>query len=233
MEGRRRAARDRRPVLVAAVVMLLAGLACGGGSGGKPTTPPRSVFGAVGGSLTRLAIAGYNSIGGSRGWPDGELAEYGGASISVWAREIGQPGARTWSIFQGLLEAESGTDQIWWHILVRKRSGPPPAALSPADQQMVLEVGEEIRRRVGPGMPIYASPIPLYAPAVECEPVSPTDERISQLMVDFAVARGLAERGPTLRPITNGNNNGPSDPCHQGPLGREQHGRELRAFFGG
>lgn len=218
---------------VTAALALLAGTACDGGGGGGPTRPPASVFGAVGGSLTRLAIEGYNELGGSRGWPDEELVEYGGGVIDLWAAQIGQPG-RTWAIFESVLASEPGTDQIWWHILVHRRNGPPPAALSPADQQLVLEVAAEIER-LAPGVPLFASPIPDYAPelAAACPQITETDERISALMVDFAVSRGLAERGPTLAPMTSANNNGPGDPCHQGPLGRQQHGRDLRAFFGG
>jgi hypothetical protein len=215
------------PVLAA---ILLAGPACDGGSS-SPTSPPATAFGAVGGSLTHLAIRGYNEIGGTAGWPHGELVEYGGGVIDVWAAEIGGSGPK-WPIFTSVLAAEPATDRIWWQILVRRRPGSPPATLSAADQQLVREVAAEIGR-LAPGLPVFASPLPVFGPGVGCEPVGETDERISRLMVDYAVSQGLAQRGPTLAPITVQNYNGPQDPCHQGPVGRAEHGSELRAFFGG
>ena len=219
-------------VAVLAVVTLSCGGGGGGGGGGGPTQPPLSVFGAVGASLTQLAIEGYNSIGGTRGWPDEELGVYGGAGIARWAAEIGQPGSKLWRVFRSLLESQPGTDQIWWHI-VPFFNGPTPTVLSPADQDIVIRVGDEIRRLVGPSMPIYASPTPNYAPSSGCTEISKASVQLARLMVDFAVAQGLAEPGPRLRPITSETNNGPGNPCHQGAKGRQQHGQDLRNFFGG
>ena len=219
----------------AAVVVFVVVLpACGGGGGSNsPTAPRPSVFGAVGASLTRLAIEGYNSIGGTRGWDDTQLGEYGGAGVGIWAEEIGQPDSRVWTLFDSMLQAEPGTDQIWWHLLVRFRSEPPPEVLSDSDRQQVIDVGMEIRRLVGSGVPIYVSPFMDFEESAGCGEISPTSIIVSKLMAEFAIHQGLAEPGPELRPITGENNNGPGDPCHQGPLGREQHGEDLQAFFGG
>ena len=218
-----------------AAVLALTLPACGGGGGGggSPTQPRPSVFGAVGASITRLAIEGYNTIGGTRAWDDQELVEYGGAGIGVWAEQIGQPGSLVWGIFQSMLAAEPGTDQIWWHVLVKFRPGPPPDVLSPEDMQMVDDVAAEIRRLVGPGVPIFASPFPEYTESAGCGEISPASLAVSNLMVDYAIHQGLAQPGPELRPITSETNNGPGDPCHQGPLGKQQHGEDLQAFFGG
>ena len=228
--------RYRSWVSVAVVVLVLGltTLACGGGGGsGSPTSPRPSVFGTVGASITYLAIQGYNSIGGSRSWPDEELVAWGGAGISVWADDIGKPGSQRWGVFRSLLESEPGTDQIWWHLLVVFRTGPPPTVLSARDKELVIAVGTEIRRLAGQSTPIYVSPFPDYAPSAKCGEISQTSIEVSKLMAEFAIQQGLAQPGPKLRPITGKNNGGQEDPCHQGPVGRQQHGQDLRNFFGG
>ena len=192
-----------------------------------------SVFGVVGSSLARWAIVGYNSIGGSRGWSNEAVAEYGGGGITAWLDDIGSPSSRYWSRFRAGLESEPGTDQIWWQIAVRQRNDPPPVALLPSDQQTVLRVAEEIRAIVGHGMVIFVSPMPEFDEATGCGVPGSAGAEISRLMADFAADQGVALRGPDMQRITTQNYNGPNDPCHQGPLGREQHGQVLRDFFGG
>lgn len=225
-----RSALHRLLPIASVASLLVAFTAC---SGSNPAAPRPSVFGAVGASVTRLAIQGYNEIGGSRAWPDGPLVTYDGAGIELWAQQIGQPGSPLWNTFRNRLQADPGTDQIWWHVLPLFRGGPVPQSLSPADQQLVRSVGNEIRRIVGPSLPIYASPFFDYEPSTNCMEISQTQIAISRLMAEYAIQQGLAEPGPELRPLTGSNNAGPTNPCHQGPVGRKQHGQDLRDFFGG
>lgn len=220
----------RRLLPASMVVALLAGVTCGGEG---PAAPRPSVFGAVGASVTRLAIQGYNEIGGSRAWPDEPLAVYDGAGVELWAQQIGQSGSPLWNTFRNRLQADPGTDQIWWHLLPLLRGGPTPNTLSPADQQLVRRVGNEIRRLVGPSVPIYVSPFFDYEPSTNCTEIGQIQIAVSKLMAQYAIQQGLAEPGPELRPLTGSNNNAPGDPCHQGPVGRQQHGQDLRDFFGG
>lgn len=217
-----------------AALGLVVGTACGSGGGASAPAPPRSsVFGAVGGSITRLAIEGYNELGGARAWDDARLAPYGGGDIEAWAGQIGFPSSPFWGTFRDALASEPGTDEIWWNILVRFRDDPPPVMLTTIDRQQVLLVAQEIRRLAGGAIPIYVSPMPDYGEGTGCTVAGTAGVRISELMVDFAVDEGIALRGPVLEDITVSTYNGPGDPCHQGPVGREQHGRTLRAFFGG
>lgn len=225
--------RVARLALGLAVLGLLAQTDCGGGSTSGPAPVRSSVFGAVGGSITRFAIQGYNDLGGTRAWDDSLLGEYGGGDISNWVNEIGSAGSPFWGTFEDVLATEPGTDQIWWNILVRFRNDPPPVVLTPGDRQAVIAVAEEIHRLAGQSIPIYVSAMPNFEPETGCTVTGTAGVELSRLMTEFAVDEGIAQPGPVLEDITVSNYNGPSDPCHQGPTGREQHGAALRAFFGG
>lgn len=191
------------------------------------------MFGAVGGSITRFAIEGYNRLGGTRAWNDARLEEYGGGDIAAWSSEIGLAGSIYWGIFQEELSSEPGTDEIWWNILVTNRNDPAPVFLTPADKDAVIAVANEIRRLAGQSIPIYVSDMPDYGPATGCTIAGSAGVELARLMAEFAVNQGLALPGPDLENITVATYNGPNDPCHQGIAGREQHGQTLRAFFGG
>ena len=214
-------------------MLIVAGLLASCGGSGSPARPEMSVFGVVGSSLARWAIVGYNSIGGSRGWSNEAVAEYGGGGIMAWLDGIGSPSSRYWTLFRVGLEREPDTDQIWWQIAVAQRNDPPPVALLPSDQQAVLRVAEEIRAIAGQGMVMFVSPMPEFSEATGCSVPGSAGVELAQLMTDFAVSQGVALRGPDMQRITTQNYNGPQDPCHQGEAGRVQHGQALLDFFGG
>lgn len=209
-------ARRKHAILLVLIVVALG--ACGESS---PSPTPRSVpspssvratgtIGYVGCSNTWMAVAGYHrSHGPGRLWP--ALPAYGGGSVDLWANTT-----RYWTVFDAAL-AQQPVTAVWWHV-----------CMHPSTTQSEIDaVVQQLRTRINPDTPIYASAMAVYQDPGECPMADPGG---SKAFVQNLVSRGLVREGPMLSPLNRGNT--ASDGCHPSASEQVVDGGALTRFFG-
>ncbi len=178
-----------------------------------PPGPPAGTVGYVGCSNSQMTVGGYHTgHGPGRVWP--AIASFGGGSVDQWV-----PGARhavdLWTLFDSAAAAQPPA-VVWLHVCTH------PGATTAQGRAVVAE----LRNHIGATVPIYASPLATYQVAGECTMADPPS---SAAIVDDLVGAGLAERGPTLTPLSPATTL--SDGCHPNPAQQVVDGDVLAGFF--
>lgn len=205
---------------------VVAGLALAVAVAGPPVsaTEETETIGYVGGSITHLAVLGYEDLGGDELW-SAEEYHIGGGTIFAWAED----GSKYFVAFDQQVDANGMPVSLWWQLAAHDRNLDGMSANEV--YAVVLDVLGGIRNRVG-DIPVYASAMARYAPDTGCyqagHAVAP---RRMQKMVDRLVADGLVLAGPRMPLLRQEHLNSPTS-CHQNEVGQKRHGRVLLAFFG-
>lgn len=209
----------RCTVAVAGATLMLAVAA-------QPTSANEAseTIGYVGGSITSLAVVGYETLGGDELWAT-EGYPIGGGTIFSWA----ETGSIYFARFDEQIGAKGAPASLWWQLAAHDHD---LAGMSnPEIYAVALDVLEKTRDRVG-DIPVYASAMARYAPETGCyqrgHAVAP---RRMEKIVNRLLDQGLVEQGPPMPRLLQKHLNGPAS-CHQNDLGRARHGQVLLAFFG-
>ncbi len=172
-----------------------------------PTGPPAGTVGYLGCSNTWMTVDGYHrGHGAGRVW---RTLPFGGGSIDQWVE-----GSHYWADFDAELAAHP-VSAVWWHVCMRPISGQ-------ADVERVLS---ELRRRIGPSVPVYATKMATYSDPSMCTMAAVSQ---SATIVDDLVTRDLVEPGPMLHEITPATT---TDGCHPTTALADLDGDNLAAFF--
>jgi len=181
-------------------------------------------IGYVGGSITDLAVVGYEDLGGDELWSS-EDYPIGGGTIFAWA----EPGSTYFTRFDSQIAANGAPSSIWWQLAAHDSD--LDGMTSSEVYAVVLDVLGKIRNRVG-DIPVHASAMARYAPETGCyqrgHALAP---RRMERMADRLVAGGLVEEGPRM-PVLHQKHLDGATSCHQNELGQARHGRALLEFFG-
>jgi len=184
-------------------------------------SPPNSI-GVVGGSITRLAVDGYHTLGGTAIWPSYQI---GGGTIFAWQRDPAY-----FSRFEQQLSLYPGTSAIWWQLAAHDYD------LDGVTQQQAyataVAVLDGIRQRTRPGTVVHASVMAAYAPDTGCYLNGTVVDAPAQLrtILDRLVSNGLVQRGPTMPILQRSDLQG--NGCHQNETGQRKHGQVLLNYFG-
>lgn len=179
------------------------------------TAPPGSGFVAyIGCSQTKLAVLGYENLGGTRF----EVYETGGGQINLWSRDDGE----YWAAFDAAVAGKTLTAG-WMEICITASN---ETTTTYQDVEDALAV---FRSKLPEGASIYASGLEIYQPVDSCGIAGPTVPALTRQYADQLAADGLAARGPDLGPLTPGST---TDGCHPNAAGMELVGGQLLTFFG-
>lgn len=189
------------------------------------------MIGAIGPSLTRFAIEGANSLPASPFWPDfwpnAAFEDYGGGDIEAWGGPWWSFRTRLyWEDFQDSVDAYGVPSAVWVMVVMRKQKSDPTTQ----QIRMFERIIKRTRKRC-PGSTIVVSGMFEFQPWCLCRSLGPASYRASWDLVRRFDLELDYETGPDLHPLDSSNNNGPGDPCHQGPELRLIHGKELKEYF--
>lgn len=216
--------RRHRFVLVAVVAAVAALLSSTASSFAAPSVaaPPANSIGVVGGSVTRLAVDGYHTLGGTAIWPSYQI---GGGTIFAWQND-----PTYFARFEQQLSLYPGTSVVWWQLAAHDYD------LTGVTQQQAyatsVAVLDGIRQRTRSGTVVYASVMAAYAPDTGCYlsgTVVNAPTRLAAIL-DRLVSDGLVRRGPAMPTLERTELQG--DGCHQNDLGQRKHGQVLLNYFG-
>lgn len=174
--------------------------------------------GYLGCSMSTDAVTGYQQVGGNSLWKAGE-GDYSGGSLDLWANRVGAN--QMWFKFQQKLDANPGTNALWWELCTTEAS-------QGNDFDLGLAVLGEIETRLGAGA-IYVSAQPDYNGHV-CPTSGANGPQDMQVLAAQLVGTGRVLAGPIQGPLTEAQTR---DLCHANESGRLILGNQLIAFFDG
>jgi hypothetical protein len=183
---------------------------------------PANSVGVVGGSITKLAVDGYHTLGGRAIWPSYQI---GGGTIFAWQND-----PTYFARFEQQLDRYPGTAAVWWQLAAHDRD--LDAVTAEQAYATAVAVLDGIRQRTQPGTVVHASVMASYAPDTGCYlsgTVVNAPARLRTILIQLVDA-GLVQRGPSMPTLQRNELQG--DGCHQNDLGQRKHGQVLLDYFG-
>lgn len=179
--------------------------------------------GVVGCSNTNQAVAGYREISELDRLSSGGL---GGGSVSYWGDPVEREHDEYWNKYDSR-RPPPGYEETWLQLCLR--SDEHEGSFDSAEMEWVAHIVDQIHER-DPGIPIWISPVNLYADGVECRAVGIDGPAIASEAADWA-SESLEDvfRGPDLGPLTA--SEVIDDQCHPNRAGRTLMGQQLVDFF--
>lgn len=179
--------------------------------------------GVVGCSNTNQAVAGYREISELGRLASGGL---GGGSVSFWGDSAGREHGEYWDKYDSR-RPPAGYEGTWVQLCLR--TDEHNGSFDSTEMDWITHIVDQIHER-DPGIPIWISPVNLYADGVECRAVGIDGPEIASQAADWA-SESLEDvfRGPDLGPLTS--NDVIDDQCHPNRAGRTLMGQQLVDFF--
>lgn len=198
---------------------------------------PAQTIGVMGLSNTKLAwTSGYQVVSGEFGWPTGGR---GGCSVLRIGTEIGLDGSCTTQFWQRSTKYGS-PDIILWQL----GNSSAPSPIPDLEVRLAFMVALDWFDENFPDARLILMSLPDYDASAPCRGGQDEwyDHEVSNVLIDWAVRRGRAERADIEWPMYFGEdvragdpdcmaNYGKCDPCHQNIWRVEEDGWTLDAYL--